>query len=137
MRRAAARAKTAPLAAKRHQVFMKTAVALYAQEAVLKQPALQIVLKLLADESWQVTANAFDLPHEVRIMFRNDGIERGLFRSVPLIGGRDGNRGRRLISMRVSEHRSLSMPRSARLNLPGVPQHVTQRVSWKPGAVHM
>jgi hypothetical protein len=61
---------------------MKAAVALDAQEAVLKQPALQIILKLLADEFWQVTANAFDLPHEVRIMFRNDGIERGLFRSM-------------------------------------------------------
>lgn len=74
---------------------MKAAVALDAQEAVFEQPALQIALKLLADKSWQVAANAFDLPHEVRIMFRNDGIERGLFRSMPVIGGRDGNRGRK------------------------------------------
>jgi hypothetical protein len=68
--RPTARAKTAPLAAKRHQVFMKAAVALDSQETVFEQPALQIILKLLADKSRQVTANTFDLPHEVRIMFK-------------------------------------------------------------------
>lgn len=87
-------AEAPALAAEGHQVFMKAAVALDAEETVFEQPTPQIVLELLADKSRQVTANTFDLPHEVRIMFRNDGLERGLFRSMPMIGGRDGNRGR-------------------------------------------
>ena len=75
-------------------MLVPAAVALDAQEAVFEQPALQIVFKLLADEPGQVTAGAFDLLHEARVMFSNDGIERSLFRPMPLIGGRGSNRGR-------------------------------------------
>jgi hypothetical protein len=76
-------------------VLVPAAVALDAQEAVFEQPALQIVFELLADEPGQVTAGAFDLLHEAWVMFSNDGKQRGLFRPMPLIGGRGSNRGRR------------------------------------------
>jgi hypothetical protein len=76
------------------QVLVPTAVALDAQEAVFEQPALQIVFELLADEPGQVTAGAFDLLHKAWVMFSNDGKQPGLFRPMPLKGGRDSNRGR-------------------------------------------
>jgi hypothetical protein len=75
-------------------VFVTAAFALRAQEAVFQQAALEIVLELLADESGQVTARALDLLHEPRVILSNNGIERSLLRPVPVIGGRDGNRGR-------------------------------------------
>jgi hypothetical protein len=73
-------------------VFVTAAFALHAQEAVFQQAALEIVLELLADESGQVTARALDLLHEPRVIFSNNGIERGLFRSMPVVGRCDGDR---------------------------------------------
>jgi uncharacterized membrane protein len=48
---AAAGTKPTSLAAERDHVFVSAAVALHAQEAVLQQAALQVILELLADES--------------------------------------------------------------------------------------
>jgi hypothetical protein len=50
---AAARAKAAPFAAKRHQVFMPTTITLDAQKTVFQQAALQVVNEFLAHEFWQ------------------------------------------------------------------------------------
>jgi len=47
---AATGAEPAPFAAEGDQVFMQAAVALDAQEPVLKQPAFQVILELLADK---------------------------------------------------------------------------------------
>ena len=91
------------LAAEGDQVFMKAAVALDAQEAVFQQAALQVIFELLADEPWQMTARALDLLHEARVMFSNDGIERGLFGLMPVIGRRDGNRVRNKHRPRMKE----------------------------------
>ena len=52
----AAGTKPASLAAERDQVFVSAAVALDAQEPVLKQPAFQVILELLADKPRQMTA---------------------------------------------------------------------------------
>jgi hypothetical protein len=61
---------------------------------MLKNSAAQIMLELLAYKSRQVATLALDLLHETRVMFSNNGIERGLFRSMPLVGRCDGDRGR-------------------------------------------
>ena len=58
-------AEAPALTAEGHQVPVAAAVTLDAQEAVFEQPAPQMVLELLADKSRQVTANTFDLPHEL------------------------------------------------------------------------
>jgi hypothetical protein len=63
-------------------------------EPVLQQAALQVVFELAADELGKMTVRTFDLVHETRVMFSNNGIERGLFRSMPLVGRCDGDRGR-------------------------------------------
>jgi hypothetical protein len=56
MRRAPQLGQKSPaLAAERHQVLMRAAVALDAQEPVFQQAALQVVIELLADEPRQVT----------------------------------------------------------------------------------
>ena len=85
--RAAAWAKAAPFAAKRHQVFMPTTIALDAQKTVFQQAALQVVVEFLAHEFWQVTATMLYLLNEAWVMCSNDGIECGLFRLVPMVGG--------------------------------------------------
>jgi hypothetical protein len=72
-------------------VLVPATVALDAQEAVLQQPTLQVVLELPADELGEMATRALDLLHETRIMFSNNGIERGLFRSMPMVGRRDGD----------------------------------------------
>jgi hypothetical protein len=75
-------------------VLVAAAVALDAQEPVLQQPALQVVFELPADELGKMTASTFDLVHKTRVVFSNNGIERGLFRPVPVVGRRDGDRRR-------------------------------------------
>jgi len=70
------------------------AVALHAQKAVLQETALQVVFEFLANELRKVAVTALALVHEPRVMFSNNGIERGLFRSMPVVGRRDGDRGR-------------------------------------------
>ena len=90
----AAGTKPTSLAAEGDQVFMQAAVALDAQEPVLQQPAFQVILELLADKAGKVTAGTFNLLQEAGVMFRNDRIECGLFRPMPLIGGRGSKWGR-------------------------------------------
>lgn len=75
-------------------MLVTAAVALDAQEAVLQKPALQVVFELPANELGKMAAGSFELAHETRVMLCNNGIERGLFRSMPVVGGRDAERGR-------------------------------------------
>ena len=72
------------------QVFVAAAVALDAQEPVLQQPALQVVFELPADELGKMAASTFDLVHETRVIFSNNGIER----AMPVVGRRNRDRGR-------------------------------------------
>jgi hypothetical protein len=88
--RPATGAKTSSLATARHQVFVAAAVALDAQEPVFQQAALQIVFELLADELGKMAASTFDLVHETRVIFSNNGIER----AMPVVGRRNRDRGR-------------------------------------------
>jgi hypothetical protein len=67
-------------------VLVPAAVTLHEQEAVLQQAALQIVLELLAHELREVTASAFNVLHEARVMLSDNGVEIGLFRPMPEIG---------------------------------------------------
>jgi hypothetical protein len=73
-------------------VFVAATSALDAQEPVLEQPALQVVFEFPADELGKLAARTFDVLHEKRAIFSNNGIERGLFRSMPVVGRRDGDR---------------------------------------------
>jgi hypothetical protein len=52
---------------------MHAAIALHAQEPVFQPAALQVVVELLADELWQVTARALNLPHETRVVIGDYG----------------------------------------------------------------
>jgi hypothetical protein len=73
---------------------MTATVALDPQEAVFQQSALQVILELAAYESRQVPAAAFDLLQESRVVFSNNGIERGLLGPMPVVGGRGEKLGR-------------------------------------------
>jgi hypothetical protein len=83
-----------PFAAERHQVLLHAAIALDAQEAVLQQAALQVILELLAHEPGQASAGLFNRLNEARVMLGDNGVEDGLFRPVAVVGGSGGNRGR-------------------------------------------
>jgi hypothetical protein len=57
---AATGAKASALATEGHQVLLMAAITLDSQKAVLQQSALEVILKLLADEFWQVAAGLFE-----------------------------------------------------------------------------
>jgi len=75
-------------------VLVAAAVTFDAQKAVLQQSAFQVLFELPADELGEMATRALDLLHELRIILSNDGIECCLFRSMPMVGRRDGDRRR-------------------------------------------
>jgi hypothetical protein len=66
---------------------MAAPVTLDPQEPMLQQAALQVVIELLTNECWQVTARTFDDPDEAWVVLGHSGIQRRLFRTMPAIGG--------------------------------------------------
>ena len=58
--RSATGAKTPPFAAECHQVLVQATATLDPKKSVFEQPALQLVLELLAHEHRQVAAGGFD-----------------------------------------------------------------------------
>jgi hypothetical protein len=108
-------------------VLVAAAVAFDAQKTVLQQPAFQVLFELPADELGEMATRALDLLHKLRIILSNDGIERGLFRSMPMVGRRDGDRGqsrhaligslRALLALRANRtHRQPALDRNGWLN---------------------
>jgi hypothetical protein len=61
---------------------MATAIALDPQEAMLQQPALQVIFKLLSDELRQIAARSFNFVDESWVVLCDDGVEFRLFRRL-------------------------------------------------------
>lgn len=57
---------------------MATTIALDPKKPVFEQTAPEVVLEFLAYESREVTATAFDLGNQARVVLSDDGIEYGL-----------------------------------------------------------
>lgn len=74
-------------------MFIAAGVTLDPHEPVFKPPALEVFLELLADEVRKVASSTFDHLNEVRVMFSDDGIKGGLFRTIPAVGRRSGECG--------------------------------------------
>ena len=68
-----------------HQVLVTAGVALDAQEAVLEQAALQVVIELLFDERGQRSAFGFESGEKLRVVSLDDSVEWCLFRTVALV----------------------------------------------------
>lgn len=91
---AATGAEAPALATERHQMLVTAAIALYAQEPMLQQPALQVVLELLPHKPRQGASGLFNRLNEVRVMLGNNGVEGGLFRPMAVVGRGSRNRRR-------------------------------------------
>ena len=92
-------AESPALTAEGDQVLMAAAIALDPQEAMLQQPALQVILKLLSDEIRQIAARSFNSIDESWVVLGNDGVEFHLFRLMPVVAWDGGG-------WRSCEHRS-------------------------------
>ena len=64
---------------------MAAAIALDSQEAMLQQPALQVILKLLSDELRQIAARSFNFVDESWVVLGDDGVEFRLFRLMSVV----------------------------------------------------
>ena len=78
---------------------MAAAIALDSQEAMLQQPALQVILKLLSDELRQIAARSLNFIDESWVVLGDDGVKFSLFRLMPVVTWGSG-------SWRLREHRS-------------------------------
>ena len=83
--RTARGAKAPAFAGERDQVLMLAPIALDAQEPVLKQAALEVVVELPLDEMRQGCAFGLQPGKKLRIAGLDDAIERRLFRSVAFV----------------------------------------------------
>jgi hypothetical protein len=78
---------------------MAAAIALDPKEAMLQQPALQVVLELSAYELRQIAARSLNFVDESRVVLGDNGVEFRLFRPMPAVTWGGG-------SWRLCEHRS-------------------------------
>mgnify|MGYP000585573762 CR=1 FL=1 len=70
---------------------MAAAIALDSQEAMLQQPALQVIFKFLSDELRQIAARSFNFVDESWVVPGNDGVEFSLFRLMPMVAWDGGS----------------------------------------------
>jgi hypothetical protein len=82
---AATGAEPAALAAEGDQVLMATAFALDPQEAMLQQPAFQVILKLLSDELRQKAARSLNFVDESWVVLCDNAVEFRLFWLMPAV----------------------------------------------------
>jgi hypothetical protein len=92
---AATGAEAAALTREGNQQFVAAAIALNPHEAVLKTPALQVIVKFIKYEFRQITVVLVQVVRELRQMMLDDLIQQRQFRTVTNIGsgrnvGQDG-----------------------------------------------
>jgi hypothetical protein len=64
---------------------MAAAIALDSQEAMLQQPALQVIFKILSNELRQIAARSLNFVDESWVVLCDDGVEFRLFRLMPVV----------------------------------------------------